>query len=344
MNIFKILKYFFKLNMRDITYIKYINDSEFLNENTKEIYLSRLEVVQTDIWKNCKSIKNKVGKGKCLHYIITHPEAFLEKLDEYVNKTSGRLDENKLSMHAKDGYVTSIKALFLQTPGMKQKYPDLYKQWDDIHKEVRRPINEKYQSNKPTARQEEAYISFKEVEKKRDSLNKGSIERLLLAMYTLIPPLRSDYDRIGIYKNEDEVKESNYLILNKNPYLVITKYKTSKTYKDIRIDLPKNLVKEIKLSLKLQPRKYLFIQKNGEPYDKPNTFNKWANRKLKTIFNKNNFSLSTLRHIYITRRDLKLEEKSGLERSKIANVMGHSVGTQQNYLWHTYVKEKNKKK
>ena len=24
--------------------------------------------------------------------------------------------------------------------------------------------------------------------------------------------------------------------------------------------------------------------------------------------------------------------------------MGHSVGTQQNYLWHTYVKEKNKKK
>ena len=99
----------------------------------------------------------------------------------------------------------------------------------------------------------------------------------------------------------------------------------------------------IKESLKLQPRKYLFIQKNGEPYDKPNTFNRWANRKLKSLFGKKNISLSTLRHIYITRRDLKLEEKSGLERSKVANVMGHSVGTQQNYLWHTYVKEKNKK-
>ena len=343
MNIFRILKYFLKLDMRDITYIKYINESEFLNENTKEIYLSRLEVVQKEIWKNCKSVKNKVGKGKCLHYIIMHPEAFLEKLDEFVNKTAGRLDENKLSMHAKDGYVTAIKALFLQTPGMKQKYPDQYKIWDDIHKEVRRPINEKYQSNKPTLRQEEAYISFKELEKKRDSLSKGSIERLLLSMYTLIPPLRSDYDRIGIYKNEDEAKENNYLIMNKNPYLVITKYKTSKTYKDIRIDLPKKLVNQIKESLKLQPRKYLFIQKNGEPYDKPNTFNRWANRKLKSLFGKKNISLSTLRHIYITRRDLKLEEKSGLERSKVANVMGHSVGTQQNYLWHTYVKEKNKK-
>ena len=46
-----------------------------------------------------------------------------------------------------------------------------------------------------------------------------------------------------------------------------------------------------------------------------------------------------LRNIYVTRRDLKLEEKSGLERAKIAKVMGHSIGTQQNYLWHTYVKE-----
>ncbi len=330
--------------MRDITYIKYINESQFLNENTKEIYLSRLFIIKRDIWNNCKSKKYKVGKGKCLHYIISHPNAFLEKLDEYVNKTGGRLDSSKLSMHAKDGYVTAIKALFLQTPGMKQKYSDLYKIWDDIHKEVRRPINEKYQSNKPTTRQEEAYITFKELEKKRDSLKKGSIERLLLAMYTFIPPLRSDYDRIGIYKNEDEAKENNYLIIDKNPYLVITKYKTSKIYKDIRIDLPKKLVNEIKASLKLQPREYLFIQKNGKPYDKPNTFNKWANRKLKLLFGKKNISLSTLRHIYITRRDLKLEEKSGLERSKIASVMGHSVGTQQNYLWHTYVKENNKKK
>ena len=90
-------------------------------------------------------------------------------------------------------------------------------------------------------------------------------------------------------------------------------------------------------------KKYLFVQKNGEPYDKPNTFNKWANRTLKKIFKKDNFSLTTLRHIYITRRDLKLEEKSGLERDKIAKVMGHSVGTQQNYLWHTYEKEQNKK-
>lgn len=330
--------------MHDKTYIKNIKKSKFLSESTKDIYLSRLEVIKNDIWINCKSQINKVGKGKCLHYILTHPEAFIEKLNEFVNKTPGRLDKNKLSMHSKDGYVTALKSLFIQTPGMKQKHYEIYMKWDEIHKEVRTPINEKYQSNKPTERQQEAYMSFKDIEKKRDSLKIGSIDRLLLSIYTMIPPLRSDYDKIAIYKNEKDVIDDidNYLIWNKDPYLVIRKYKTSKTYKDIKIDLPNNLIKEIKESLSVKPRCFLFLQKNGKPYDKPNTFNKWANRRLKDLFDKKNISLSTLRHIYITRRDLKLEEKSGLERKEISNIMGHSISTQQNYLWHTYLKEKNK--
>ena len=59
----------------------------------------------------------------------------------------------------------------------------------------------------------------------------------------------------------------------------------------------------------------------------------WANRVLKDLFNKD-FTLTMLRHIYITRRDLKLEEKSGTEREKIAKMMGHSVEQQGRYLWH----------
>ena len=329
--------------MLDRTYINYLEKSKFLGDATKSTYKSRLQVIQNDIWLNCKSVNNKVGKGRCLHYILIHPEAFLEKLDEYANKTGGRLDKDKLSMHAKDGYVTALKSLFQEAPGLKQKYPEIFMKWDEIHKQVRQPINEKYQSNKPTDRQEEAYVSFEELEKKRDSLEIGSDARLLLSLYTLVPPLRSDYNLVAIYKNDKDIKYDNYLILNKNPYLVITKYKTAKTYKDIKIDLPKKLVKEIKESLKLKPREFIFVQKNGKPYEKSNTFNRWANRTLKSLFEKKNISLSTLRHIYITRRDLKLEEKSGLERNKIAQIMGHSVGTQQNYLWHTYDKEKNKK-
>ena len=49
-------------------------------------------------------------------------------------------------------------------------------------------------------------------------------------------------------------------------------------------------------------------------------------------------TLTMLRHIYICRRDLMLEEKSGLEREQIAKVMGHSVAQQQKYLWHSWLR------
>jgi integrase len=330
--------------MLDKTYIKHIKNSKMLNENSKKTYLDRLHIIQNDIWKNCKSVNHKVGKGKCLFYIIKHPEAFMEKLEEYVNKTQGRLDKTKLSIHAKDSYVSAIGAIFRHTPGMIQKEHELYKKWLDIHKEVREPISQKYKSNKPNVRQEKAYVSFEELEKIRNKLEKGSYARLIISLYTMIPPVRSDYHRVKIYKNPKDIPEdeSNYIVLNNNPYIGLRKYKTSKTYNTIKITIPKELQKELETSLNKYPREYLFIQKNGSPFDKPNTFNKWANRLLKTKIN-SNFNLTTFRHIYITRRDLKLEEKSGLERDEIAKIMGHSIATQQNYLWHTYEKEQNKK-
>lgn len=329
--------------MRDQTYRKHILNSKLLNNQSKESYLKRLNIIQNEIWQNCKSVNNKIGKGKCLNYIIKHPEAFMEKLEEYVNKTEGRLDKTKLSIHAKDSYVSAIGAIFRHTPGMIQKEHILYQKWIDLHKEVREPISQKYKTNKPTERQEKAYISFEELIKIRNKLKQGSYVKLIISLYTMIPPVRSDYHKVKIYKDVKQIPDdnSNYLVLNKKPYIGLRKYKTSKTYKTIQIDIPNELQKEIEASLKMYPREYLFVQKNGTSFDKPNTFNKWANRLLKTNINEN-FSLTTFRHIYITRRDLKLEEKSGIERDEVARIMGHSIATQQNYLWHTYEKEKNK--
>ena len=143
---------------------------------------------------------------------------------------------------------------------MIQKQSDLYKKWLDIHQEVRAPINAKYQSNEPNSRQKEAYISFEELVKIRNKLEDGTSEKLLLSMYTMIPPVRSDYYKIAIYKTENEVTDDidNYLIMNSKPFIVLRKYKTSKTYKAIKIDLPKDLVKQIKSSLNKNPRDFLF--------------------------------------------------------------------------------------
>ena len=94
--------------------------------------------------------------------------------------------------------------------------------------------------------------------------------------------------------------------------------------------------------MKKNPRQHLFISTRFQkPYSElknpEGSFNSWANKTLKSIFNED-FSLTMLRHIYISRRDLKLEEQSGTERNKIAKQMGHSVEQQGRYLWHSWLR------
>jgi len=116
---------------------------------------------------------------------------------------------------------------------------------------------------------------------------------------------------------------------------------TDKKYGRIEIEIPKELYEEIKLSIKINPRKYLFVSSgNNKPYKEGKTFNSWANKTLKKVLGKKNFTLSMFRHIYISRRDLKLEEKSGLEQDKLAKIMGHNINDQQKkYSWHTWLEE-----
>jgi integrase len=332
------------LIFKDQEYRNYISKSDFIINSTKKVYLNRLNIIQKDIWLNCNEGQIEVGKNKCLDYIIKHPEAFMEKLTEYVGKTKGRL-ANNLSIHSKNGYVTAILAVFRQTPGLMHKYSNLYKQWVDIQRELRKPINEKYMENKPDIRQLEAYVSFEKLESTRDKLPEGDATRLLLSIYTMIPPARSDYDAIKIYTSDSDKEKNtnstnddtliNYMILpssGKNAKIVLQKYKTHKQYGDQTINLPNELVKEIQSSLDKNPREYLFVSaQNGKPFNNPNSFNRWANRELKKLFNKKNISLTTLRHIYISNQDFKGKTRG--ERNKLAQKMMHSVDTQDKYRW-----------
>ena len=85
-------------------------------------------------------------------------------------------------------------------------------------------------------------VPFEELEKLRDSFEKGSDIRLLISLYTMMPPVRSDYYKVKIYKDEKLVPkdDTNFIVLNSKPYIALRKYKTSKTYNTIKINIPKN--------------------------------------------------------------------------------------------------------
>jgi len=314
----------------DSYYIDFIRNTKFLKDVTKNIYFKKLAIIQKEI---CP--------GSSIENIINNPDIFKKNLEIYANKTKGRLGDS-LGHHSRDMMVSALMSLFLYNQQLKEDKYEKYMELKKVQDEIRLPIVNKYNSNEPTKKQQESYVSFEEILKVRDSLKPGTMERLLLYMYSEIPPVRSDYYHTKIYREIPPTfgtSAENHIVINKkNPFLVLEKYKTAKTYGLLVIDLPQKLVNEIERSLVEYPRDYLFISPLGNPFDKQNTFNKWANRVLKKLFNKKNFTLSMLRHIYISRRDLKLEEKSGLEQEQIAKLMGHSIGQQRKYLWHSWLK------
>ena len=327
---------------KDLYYIDFVKNTKFLQENTKQIYLRRYEVIKTKVYK------------KPIEYILKHPQQFLKQLNKYSETTNGRVGNTNLGLHAKDGYISAMKALFIYNQELKERHNYLLEEWDTIQMTVRKPIEDKYKSNKPTIRQEAGFISYPDIINIRDSLKDGTIEKLLVTLYTEIPPVRSDFYKTEIIINNDSdttndnikeniAKDINFIVINKLnkklSMLYLQKYKTAKHYKTLEIPLTPEIVKQIELSLKNNPRSYLFVGKNNKPFDKENSFNTFANRMIKKIFNNQHISLCMFRHSYISRQDLKLEEKSGLEQDNIAKIMGHSISQQAKYRWNIWLKE-----
>lgn len=322
--------------MDDQYYINIITTCDKLNERTRELYLKKLHIIQHNFYS---------GKHVSIDYVIHNPSVFLQELNTYAKNHHGLL-LTELGDHSKESFISPIKTLFLHNKQLYECNKDLYEEWILIHDIIRKPIDYKYATNVPTERQKNAYISYDDIVLIRNALPIGSYERLLFSMYTYIPPVRSDYNDTLILNSKPDMDSnitSNFIVMNhEENYLCLQKYKTVKTYGIKVIDLPDDLVKEIKSSLEFMPRPYLFISTlTNNKYNNGEAFNAWANRRIKSITQNKNMTLTMLRHIYICRRDLMLEEKSGLEREQISKIMGHSLMQQQKYLWHTWLRSIN---
>lgn len=319
----------------DNYYLEGIRKTNFLVDITKEKYIKRIIKIQKEIFNN-----------KSLDYIIKHPELFNEGLEKFAKEQGSRYDKTKpLSDHTKESYIKSLVAIFNHNQELKENEHELYKKWMEICYNIKGKVEDEYDKNEPSQRQKEAFIPFEDVVKIRDKLAEGYQERLLLSMYVEIPPVRSDYFLTKIFNKMPTTvnEEENFIVLDdeeKTYFLCLQKYKTSKRYKILIIDLPEVLVNEIKESIKIIPRNHLFVScKDHKPYNKENTFNRWANRTLQNITKKPTFTLTMLRHLYISRPDLDIQDKCGLERKEIAKKMGHSIEQQRKYLWHSWLRK-----
>jgi integrase len=219
----------------------------------------------------------------------------------------------------------------------------LRERWVTINAENEAPIIQRRLENKPTVLQQSkggSKLSFNEIIEKRDELPIGSIERLLIAMYTMIPPCRADYFAMEVIRGEVQPTAKNYLRIRSDDEksgvqmeTVLRDFKTAKIFKEIRNELPVELIKEVEASLEKTPRGYLFINANGKPHTR-NSFTMWSRRVLSRVFG-TDFTLVFFRHAFATHyvMNVDLRTLTDAQIKEISDKLGHSTEMFRAYRW-----------
>jgi integrase len=220
-------------------------------------------------------------------------------------------------------YLTPIVAYLhhvLRDPVLEEKWTTLKRiNWE--------PIQQRYDENRPSEHQQDKIMEFEEIERIRQTLERGSIERLLLSFYTLVEANRADYFATELIQTGQESTEENYII--DHTTLIIRDFKTKATYKKIENTLSEEVQEELRESLKKKPRRYLFTREDNTPYPNRKQFSNWACRTLTTAL-KHPMTLTALRHLYIGHH---IQNKTPKELTEMAKKMGHTRSMQRAYEW-----------
>lgn len=291
--------------MSNADLVKSLEQTDQLSQLSKKNYLSRANTLINVFDTTLANILNK-------------PEYYI-----------GRIKAIYKNEKTRKGYFVVIMALFKYNPEFKASHEEDFKKWSQELDIAHNIIEDEVIQNKPSARQKEGYVPFSEIRDKLNNMSRSHPDRLLLSMYCLIPPARSDYNNVRIYKDKvpEEHSDNYILIKGKSVKLILNEYKTAKSFGKIEETLPPALAKEILDSIKDSPREWLFVDRAGLPYSS-NAFNKYANRRLQSLFGKP-LTIGLLRHSFIN--SLDFNNMSIQEREKIATFMGHTWVQQQKY-------------
>lgn len=275
---------------------------------------------------------------------ILKNKEFKEKSFPNVNELVKRLEEFKnYKIRTISNYLSSVIKYLKE-----EKYPDDFiKAYLQKRKEIQYDINKMVLENK--ADDEIKNIKWDDIIKFRKELPVGTLNNLLLSLFTLIPTRRiSDYSNMLVYKKykpfmETDTDNNYYCIENFTMYF--NKYKTFRFYGHYKFQLNKDnkdektLIINIETFLKNQNMKKEDDKKKatidgtyilGNKYT-PNAITKKVIKLLTDKF-KTDFGGSMLRHMYITNfYSRPMNEISTAEIINLSKRMGHSVEEQLKY-------------
>jgi hypothetical protein len=295
-----------------IDWKRYILDSD-ISDASKKMYVSQLTLLLDET-------------KQPIEWILSHPKDVL-----------AMMDQGEFSDGMKKNRISSVCSLFKHWEEAAREFSNERTAWAEAQKTLNKQNIERTLTGDPSEREIVNWVPWRKVLDAESMLRKtecGSWRHLLLSMYTHIEPMRGDFGNVRLYTTEPpscETSAGNYMYLSPTAgqsRICLNEYKTSKKYGQFSRSIPESLVFIIRASLRAEPRKYLFVNTNGQPYDKKNSFVKFANRMLYSIFHKH-MSISLLRHSFITAIDFNKSNAGDLHQ--VSRNMQHSMEMQQYY-------------
>lgn len=312
--------------MKDEEVINLFHDA-YKNGATRNGYIKRLE-----------KIKSVCGDA-AYAAIFADPDASYRALrDNYANVSSRK------------NMITAILAAFKHSDHLvKLVGATNVARWKKFHDDMDSFQEAKYKKNMPNLKEVSKYTTFEEMELKYKELKAAGGQHatlqssqwfVFLSMCLAIPPKRADYGNMLVYIDKDpNKKDSNYLVLRSDinkqtqapSYFVFNVYKTAGEYNTVDQEVPTQVYKDIKDSLRRHPRKHLFVNRFFKPFETNNAFTKYVIRMFETLFGRAT-SVTMLRHIYITEK-VDMDKMNDEELDEVSHQMMHSKALQRKYKW-----------
>jgi hypothetical protein len=234
---------------------------------------------------------------------------------------------NKKTENTQKNYLTSAIAWTKALPDGKEKEAAL-KMYREKVKELSDINTGRYMDQTLTEREATKYMKWSEILKNvqkayadRDCLDS---DKLLMAMYTELPPVRLDYSNLQIFiESVPTDTKTNYVVLkDKDSYVTINDYKTAKKHGPITNALPESLEKRLRLYLAGHPEDKILFPGTDHALGERITrlFKKYCGRAIGS---------SVLRHSYIS--DFLSHAPSYRQCEELSHKMGHTVQLQTFY-------------
>lgn len=321
---------------------------------------------------NLKSAETYVGHLRTMSNDNDEPDirklmADYEGLANYIANKKSQRRKQPLALQTIRSYYVTLNSVALHYAGLvTPEAKAFYQQKQDYYNSAvlkkmgENEVNEKWDGDPPTWDElEELPDKFKGRQTGNGDDLEYSDKHLLVALYTLIPPRRSEY-RTLVYldkrpsknnlfvrdrKHKDELRDNdgvpfNYVYPNDDGtyHMVIRNYKTDMNHGTYETDLPKDLSEILETYLEntnVQNNTVVFRvnvkrQKTGEPW-RPLKSGSWSTKlsnALSEVFDRP-INMDDLRHLYIS--SLPFDTLTTNQKEAIATQMGHTIKWQSYY-------------